>query len=69
MIKLGVNSVLFTPHDLETAMRHVAWAGYDGIELSAIKGMCEHVDLDNWQAQVKTIKAMAEEFGLELLSM
>jgi sugar phosphate isomerase/epimerase len=69
MIKLGVNSVLFNPHDLETAMRHVAWAGYDGIELSAIKGMCEHLDLDNWQSQAKTIRSMADDFELELLSM
>lgn len=37
MIKLGVNSVLFVGHDLETAMQHIAWAGYDGIELSAIQ--------------------------------
>ena len=50
MIKLGVNSVLFGGFDLATAMQHIAWAGYDGIELSAIKGMCEHLDLDNWQA-------------------
>ena len=49
MIKLGVNSVLFQGHDLATAMKHIAWAGYDGVELSAIKGMCEHLELDNWR--------------------
>ena len=69
MIKLGVNSVLFQGHDLATAMRHVAWAGYDGIELSAIKGMCEHLDLDNWQPQVDMIKSLAVEHKLALLSM
>lgn len=69
MIKLGVNSVLFQGHDLATAMRHIAWAGYDGIELSAIKGMCEHLDLDNWQAQAAEIKALAAEHKLALLSM
>src|SRR5450759_2451270 len=69
MIKLGVNSVLFQGHDLTTAMRHVSWAGYDGIELSAIKGMCEHLDLDNWQPQADTIKSLAAEHKLALLSM
>jgi sugar phosphate isomerase/epimerase len=69
MIKLGVNSVLFQGHDLATAMQHIAWAGYDGIELSAIKGMCEHLDLENWKAQADTIKALAAEHHLALLSM
>jgi sugar phosphate isomerase/epimerase len=69
MIKLGVNSVLFQGHDLATAMRHVAWAGYDGLELSAIKGMCEHLDLDNWRSQAESIKALAAEHQLALLSM
>ncbi|MFO7534767.1 MAG: sugar phosphate isomerase/epimerase [Kiritimatiellia bacterium] len=69
MIRLGVNSVLFQEHDLSVAMRHIAWAGYDGVELSAIKGMCEHLDLDNWQVQAGTVKALAAQYGLALLSM
>jgi sugar phosphate isomerase/epimerase len=69
MIKLGVNTVLFQGHDLATAMKHIAWAGYDGVELSAIKGMCEHLDLDNWKAQADTIRSLAAEHKLELLSM
>jgi sugar phosphate isomerase/epimerase len=69
MIKLGINSVLFQNHDLATAMRQAAWAGYAGIELSAIKGMCEHLDLDNWRAQADNIKALAAENKLALLSM
>ena len=68
MIKLGVNSVLFQGHDLATAMKYIAWAGYDGIELSAIKGMCEHLDLDNWSAQADTIKSLAAEHKLAILS-
>jgi sugar phosphate isomerase/epimerase len=69
MIRLGVNSVLFQGHDLSVAMQHIAWAGYDGVELSAIKGMCEHLDLDNWQVQARTIKALAAQHGLALLSI
>ena len=69
MIRLGVNSVLFSQHDLGTAMRHIAWAGYDGVELAAIKNMCEHLVLDDWRPQVEQIKALADETGLDLLSM
>ena len=69
MIKLGANSVLFAGYDLETAMQHIARAGYDGVELSAIKGMCEHLELDNYQPQVGPIKEWAEHYGLELLAM
>jgi len=69
MVKLGVNTVLFQGHDLETAMKHLAWAGYDGVELSAIKGMCEHLDLDNWKSQADTIESLASRYHLELLSM
>ena len=69
MIKLGVNSVLFVGHDLPTAFQHIAWAGYDGIELSAIKGMCEHLDLDNWRSQKAAIQGLAAEHKLALLSM
>ena len=69
MIKLGVNSVLFQGHDLAVAMQHIAWAGYDGVELSAIGGMCEHLELDRWEEQVDEIKSLAEKYELELLSM
>ncbi|MFH1570285.1 MAG: sugar phosphate isomerase/epimerase [Gemmatimonadota bacterium] len=69
MIKLGANSVLFAGYDLETAMKHIAWAGYDGVELSAIKGMCEHLELDRFRAQVSEIRGLAEKYGLELLAM
>lgn len=69
MIKLGVNTVLFGGFDLKTALTHIKAAGYDGAELSAIKGMCEHLNLDGWSDQVKDIKAMAGDIGLELLSI
>jgi sugar phosphate isomerase/epimerase len=68
-MKLGANSVLFGGFDLATAMKHIAWAGYDGIELSAIKGMCEHLNLDTWEKDAPTIRQMAADHGLELLAM
>lgn len=69
MIKLGVNSVLFSDFDFATAARQIALAGYDGIEIAAIKGMCEHLVLDNWQEQANEIKSIVEENELEILSM
>jgi len=68
-MRLGANSVLFGGYDLETAMKHIAWAGYDGIELSAIKGMCEHLNLDNLKEDVPKIRRMAKSCGLELLAI
>ncbi len=68
-MKLGANSVLFGGFDLETAFRHIALAGYDGIELSAIDGMSEHLVLDRWQEIAPQIKRLAREYGLELLAM
>ena len=50
-------------------MRHIAWAGYDGVELSAIKGMCEHLDLDHWREQADAVRSLATENKLALLSM
>jgi len=69
MIKLGVNSVLFGGFDFATAAKHIAAAGYDGIEISAIKGMCEHLCLDNWRAQARELKQIAADHGLPFLSM
>jgi len=68
MILLCVNTVLFQNQALETALQTIAWAGYDGIELSAIKGMCEHLDLARWRDQVQPIRDAAARYGLRLLS-
>jgi sugar phosphate isomerase/epimerase len=69
MIKLGVNSVLFGGYDFAEAAKHIKTAGYDGIEVSAIKGMCEHLVLDDWRAQAQAIKHAAAGNDLTLLSM
>lgn len=69
MIKLGVNSVLFKSVSLAEAATAIKKAGYDGIELSAISGMCEHLNLDNWQSQKQEIKSIMADTGLQLLSM
>jgi len=68
-MKLGANSVLFGGHSMETAFKYLAMAGYDGIELSAIAGMSEHLVLDRWQEIAPEVKRLSAEYGLELLAM
>jgi sugar phosphate isomerase/epimerase len=68
-MKLGVNSVLFGGHSLEAAFKHVKMAGYDGIELSAIGGMSEHLVVERWRECVPEIKRLAKAYELELLAM
>jgi sugar phosphate isomerase/epimerase len=68
-MKLGANSVLFGAFDMETAFKYLAMAGYDGIELSAIDGMSEHLVLDRWQELAPEITQLSKTYGLELLAM
>ncbi len=68
-MKLGANSVLFGGFDMETAFKQIAMAGYDGIEISAIDGMSEHLVLSRWQEIAPEVKRLSKEYGLELLAM
>ena len=68
-MKLGANSVLFGGYDMETAFKYIAMAGYDGIEVSAIDGMSEHLVLARWQEIAPEIKRLASVYNLELLAM
>ena len=68
-MKLGANSVLFGGHSIEDAFRCIAMAGYDGIELSAIDGMSEHLVLDQWEELVPEIRDLSDKYALELLAM
>jgi sugar phosphate isomerase/epimerase len=68
-MKLGANSVLFGGYDMETAFKYIAMAGYDGIEISAIDGMSQHLVLSRWQEIAPQIKKLAADYGLELLAM
>ena len=68
-MKLGANSVLFGGYDMATAFRCIKMAGYDGIEVSAIDGMSEHLVLDRWQECAPEIKKLAAEHELELLAL
>lgn len=68
-MKLGANSVLFGGYDMETAFKHLAMAGYDGIEVSAIDGMSEHLVIDRWREIAPEVKRLGAAYGMELLAM
>ena len=66
MINLGVNTVLYKAFPLRTAIENLKKIGYDGFEISAIEGMCEHLDLKNWRAQKQEILELCDEFQLPI---
>jgi len=68
-MKLGFNTVLFGGHDVTTAIKYAKVCGYDGVEISAIDGMSEHLVIDRWKEYAPAIKAAAKEYDIELLAM
>ncbi len=68
MIKLGVNSVLFKRFSFREAAEAIAACGYDGVEISAIEGMCEHLCLDKWKMQKSELLSITGEYNLPFLS-
>jgi sugar phosphate isomerase/epimerase len=68
-MKLGFNTVLFGGHDVATAIKYAKVCGYDGVEISAIDGMSEHLVIDRWKECAPAIKAAAKEYDIELLAM
>ncbi len=68
-MKLGLNSVLFGGHDVEAAFKYAALCGYDGIEISAIDGMSEHLVLDRWQEITPRVKALSKQYNLPVMAM
>jgi sugar phosphate isomerase/epimerase len=68
-MKFGANSVLFGGYDMESAFKYLAMAGYEGIEISAIDGMSEHLVLSRWQEIAPQIKKLAVDYDLQLLAM
>lgn len=68
-MKLGANSLLFGSWDMETAFKYLAMAGYDGIEMSAIDSMSQHLVLSRWQECAPEIVRLSKAYDLELLAM
>ena len=54
---------------MKAAFEGISTAGYDGIELSAIDGMSEHLVLERWRQLVPEIRDLSEQYQLELLAI
>lgn len=66
---LGCNTVLFAGTDLDTALTHLAWAGYRYVELAAIRGMAEHVRSDMDRVDAQRIRETVTNHGLQVTAM
>lgn len=69
MTKMGVNTVLFADFDLPTAVEYIKYTGYDGIELSSIVGMAEHLSDTATDRELEEIRGLVKEAGLEFYSI
>jgi sugar phosphate isomerase/epimerase len=68
LIRLGVNTVLFKAFTFAEAAEAIRLAGYDGVEISAIEGMREHLDVKNYKQTQNELKSVMENNGLDFLS-
>lgn len=68
-MRVGCNTVLFASVDLATALEHVAYAGYEHVELAAIRGMCEHVNPGLGPNHVREVRGLLENSGLTATAM
>jgi len=68
-MKLGVNSVLFGGHDMETAFQWTKACGYDPLEISAIEGMSQHLVLGRWREVAPVIKELSKKYELPVQAM
>ncbi|MCC7146192.1 MAG: sugar phosphate isomerase/epimerase [Phycisphaeraceae bacterium] len=68
-MKLGVNSVLFGGYDMATAFKYIAACGYDGIEISAIDSMSQHLVVDRWRELAPVIKQHSQAHNLPILAI
>lgn len=68
-MQLGCNTVVFAGTDLATALQHIAWAGYQYVELAAIKGMCEHIKPEGKTEHVAEVRHLLEQHGLHVTAM
>ncbi len=68
-MKLGINSVLFGGHPMEEAFKYTAMCGYDGIEISAIDGMSQHLVIDQWREVAPKVKELSKQYNLPVQAM
>ncbi len=68
-MQLGINSVLFGGHPMEEAFKYASMCGYDGIEISAIDSMSEHLVIARWREIAPVVKALSSQYKLPVQAM
>ena len=68
-MQLGCDTAIFNQLDLYGALQHIAWAGYDGVELACLANWARHIELNTKQSYIDEVKSTAKKFGLELLAI
>ena len=68
-MKLGCDTALFNQLNLDGALKHIAWAGYEGAELCYQETWIRHIELNTNQSYIDEVKSTAGKYGLELLAI
>src|SRR5262249_47741184 len=69
MIQTG-SSICFKPYTLEEAMRGLAPAGFENVEIGAVKGFLEHLDPDRLgTGEIGVAQSLLDRYGLRCVSM
>ena len=68
-MKLGCDTALFSQLNLAGALKHIAWAGYDGAEICYQEQWVRHIELNTNQSYIDEVKSTARKYGLELLAI
>ena len=68
-MKLGCDTALFSQLDLDGALKHIAWAGYEGAEICFQEKWVRHIELNTNQSYIDGVKFVAEKYGLELFAI
>ncbi len=64
------SSICFKPYSLEQALSGLAEAGFENVEIGAVKGFLEHLDPDVLgPAEVEGCRRLLERYGLRVVSM
>src|SRR5919201_1128434 len=61
------STICFKPYSLEEALRGLAEAGFENVEIGAVKDFLEHLDPD--EPQVDEARRLLERYGLRCVSM
>ena len=64
------SSICFKPYTLEEALRGLSEAGFENVEIGAVKGFLEHLDPDRLgPAEIDGARQLLSRYGLRCVSM